>query len=63
MCWSSGFVDSERRFTLGVCSGKGRYHTLIWIDPVKWPLRLSKSPPSMCSIQGAARMISDGGPL
>ena len=35
--------------------------TLIWIDPVKLPLRFSKSPPSMCWIQGATGMISDGG--
>ena len=37
--------------------------TLIWIDLVKLPLRLSKSPPAMCSIQGAAGMIHDGGSL
>ena len=30
---------------------------MIWIDPVKLALRFSKSPPSMCWIQGAAGMI------
>ena len=38
-------------------------HTLIWIDPVKLPLRFSNAPPSMCWIQGAAGMIRDGGSL
>ena len=37
--------------------------TLIWIDPVKLPLRFSNAPPSMCWIHGAAGMIRDGGSL
>ena len=47
----------------GVEAGRGRNPTLIWIDPVKFPLRFSNAPPSMCWIQGAAGMIRDGGSL
>ena len=43
--------------------GKGRNDTLIWIDPVKLALRFSRSPHSMCWVQGAAGMIHDGGSL
>ena len=32
---------------------------LIWIDPVKLPYRFSKSPPSMCSIQGAVALVGE----
>ena len=48
---------------MGVTSPLVKNCTLIWIDPVKLPLRFSNAPPSMCWIQGAAGMIRDGGSL
>ena len=62
-------LRTSKTFTVGVIvddlsrvqSGRGRNPTLIWIDPVKLALRLSKSSPSMRSIQGAAGMVHDGG--
>ena len=61
----NGVVNSESvpqlKARLGVRSGRGRNPTLIWIDPVKLAMRLSKSSPSMRSIQGAVGMIHDGG--
>ena len=51
---AEAFADALDRWLTG---------TLIWIDPVKWQSRTSKSSPSMCWIQDAAGMIGDGGSL